>query len=100
MRKETGNGLKAMERNIEIKGGLLKSFPFEIAKFMLDSLQSGHDSGAINGGWGRRTHGLKAPIFTNAPANNRKTFFRFDTSVQVSPLDSISEAFMIMRAAE
>jgi hypothetical protein len=34
---------------------LLKTFPFEIAKFMLDPLQGGHDSGAINGG-GDQSH--------------------------------------------
>jgi hypothetical protein len=100
MRKKTGHGLEAMERNLEIKGGLLKTFPFEIAKFMLDPLQGGHDSGAINGGGTSRIHGLKTPLFTHASANNRRTLFRFDTIRQVLPLDSISEAFISMPAAE
>ena len=49
MRKETGDGLKAMKRHPEIEGGLLKALPPEVAKFMLDLMQSGHDSGAIRG---------------------------------------------------
>jgi hypothetical protein len=100
MRKETGNSLKAMERNLQIKGGLLKTFPFEIAKFMLNPLQGGHDPGAIYRRWSRRTHGQMTPIFTNTSANNRKTFSRFDTFRQVSPLDSMSEDIMIMRTIE
>lgn len=98
MRKETGNGLKAMERNLQIKGGLLQTFPFEIAIFMLDSLQGGQDSGAKNGRRSRRIHGLKTPPLTHAPANNRKTFSRFDAMRQVLPPDSISEAFISMPA--
>jgi len=100
MREETGHGLEAMERNLEIKGGLLKNFPFEIAKFMLDPLQGGHDSGAINGGGTSRIHGLKTPLFTQASVNNRRTFFRFDTIRQVLPFDSISELFISMPAIE
>jgi hypothetical protein len=47
--KEAGHGLKAMKRDVELKGSLFQAFPLEIAELVLDALQRRNNPGAVIG---------------------------------------------------
>ena len=47
MGKKTRDGLEAMERYIKFAGGFFEALSLEIAEFMLDPVQGGHEPGLI-----------------------------------------------------
>ncbi len=49
VREKTGDGLEAMERDVQDACGFLQTFPLQITELSLNPLQGGNKPGAIIG---------------------------------------------------